>query len=930
MPTGTGKTETMLSLLITAQIPKLLVIVPSDALRKQVSEKFISFGILKKTLSLLSDNALYPKVGILKTKLTTIAEINEFFDNCNVIVSTSHVVTGMTTDMQEFLSSKCSHLFIDEAHHVAASTWKAFKKYFSSKKILQFTATPFRNDNKSLDGKIIFNYPLSKAQEEGYFKEINFSPIYEYNSNEYDKSLATKAVEILRNDLANGFNHVLMARVNKKSRAEEVFEYYREYEEFNPVQIHTGINKGERDEIKRKIESLETRIIICVDMLGEGFDLPNLKIAAFHDIKKSLPITLQLAGRFTRDSIDEELGNASIIVNLATAETSEELEHLYAQNSDWNKLLPLLSEGENREQEEFYDFIKGFDIFPNELQLQNVRPALSSVIYKTDIEDWSPENFELGIPNIDNFSQVYSDINENENTLVIVTAEKLSVKWGKVEDVEDMIWSLYVLHWDKSKQLLFINCSSNKGVYTKLAEFVTNFTAELVHAEDIFRCFGNINLLKINNAGLKEQLGKSINYTMYTGDEVQDALTPAQLVNKIKSNIFGVGYEEGEKVSIGCSYKGRVWSMKNGNLLEFKDWCEYVGNKILDTSINIDKILEGAIVTKRVSFRPRKMPYAIEWNENILKDRNEESVFIVYDGNKYEFSLIDIKLYEADETNNIKFVIICNDNVNIIYELKIVSGSFSVVPVHRPAEIKFGNSAPVSLGNYLYQYTPIVRFTDGSWLEGNEYAEYSFEGSAYNRTNIIDKDWTGVDIKKESQKLTRISNSIQYKMIQDLISTGDYTLVFDDDSSGEAADIVTFNVNDVDSKVNIELYHLKFSHGANPGARIADLYEVCGQAQKSIFWRAKGGYELCKHLISRESKRISNSETTRFQLGSMKDLEIIKDKSKKRYKCKFKVFIVQPGLSKASASESQLELLAVTENYLKQTYQISLDVIGSI
>lgn len=30
-----------------------------------------------------------------------------------------------------------------------------------------------------------------------------------------------------------------------------------------------------------------------MNMLGEGFDLPQLKIAVFHDIRKSLPITLQ-------------------------------------------------------------------------------------------------------------------------------------------------------------------------------------------------------------------------------------------------------------------------------------------------------------------------------------------------------------------------------------------------------------------------------------------------------------------------------------------------------------------------------------------------------------------------------------------------------------------------------------------------------------
>lgn len=932
MPTGTGKTETMLSLLITAQIKKLLVIVPTDALRKQVSEKFVNFGILKKTLGLLDDKALYPKVGVLTSKLTSEEEIDSFFDKCNVIISTAHIVTGIASDIQEYMANKCSHLFIDEAHHVGASTWKSFKRHFSSKKILQFTATPFRNDNKSLDGKIIFNYPLSKAQEEGYFREINFIPIYEYNSNNYDKSIAKKAVEVLRRDINNGYNHILMARVNSTARAREVFECYREFEEFNPVEIHTGItSKRDRDEIKRKILSLESKIIICVDMLGEGFDLPNLKIAAFHDIKKSLPITLQLAGRFTRDSIDEELGNASIIVNLATTETSEELEQLYAQSSDWNKLLPLMSGEENREQEEFYDFIKGFETFPNELQLQNVRPALSSVIYKTNIEEWKPENFELGIPNIDNLSQVYSDINNHENTLVIVTAEKSSVKWGKVEDVEDVIWTLYVLHWDQSNQLLFINSSENNGVYKKLAEVVTNYTADLVCAEDVFRCLGNINLLKINTAGLKEQLGKSKSYSQHVGQDLQKALSSTDLINKIKSNIFGVGYEDGEKISMGCSYKGRVWSMKNGNLKEFNDWCEYVGNKILNPLINIDDILEGAIITERVESRPEKMPYSIEWNEKILKDRNEESVFIVYDGQEYEFSIIDINLFEANENGNIKFVITCNDDVNILYELKITSNNFSIDPVRRSAEIKFGNASPISLASYLHEYTPIIRFVDGSWLEGNEYAEYKFDGSLYDRKNIKVNDWTGVNIKVESQKLTRKSNSIQFKMIQDLISSGVYNIVFDDDSSGEAADIVTFKVDDENSKIDIEFYHLKYSHEKESGSRIADLYEVCGQAQKSVMWIGKkeNGYELCKHLISRESKRISKNEITRFQLGNINDLEIIKHKSHKRYKCNFKVYIVQPGLSKSKASQVQLELLAVTENYLKQTYQIDLEVIGS-
>jgi superfamily II DNA or RNA helicase len=37
----------------------------------------------------------------------------------------------------------------------------------------------------------------------------------------------------------------------------------------------------------------KTRIVIRVDMLGEGFDLPELKIAALPDVHESLAVTLQ-------------------------------------------------------------------------------------------------------------------------------------------------------------------------------------------------------------------------------------------------------------------------------------------------------------------------------------------------------------------------------------------------------------------------------------------------------------------------------------------------------------------------------------------------------------------------------------------------------------------------------------------------------------
>ncbi len=76
-----------------------------------------------------------------------------------------------------------------------------------------------------------------------------------------------------------------------------------------------------------RINNREHKIVVCVNMLGEGYDLPQLKIAAVHDERQSLPITLQFIGRFTRTA--SNLGAASFVTNIAYAPISQELNQLY-------------------------------------------------------------------------------------------------------------------------------------------------------------------------------------------------------------------------------------------------------------------------------------------------------------------------------------------------------------------------------------------------------------------------------------------------------------------------------------------------------------------------------------------------------------------------------------------------------------------------
>lgn len=668
MPTGTGKTETMLSILIAEQCRCLLVIVPTDALRTQIAKKFVELGILKE-FGIIRRRARYPVVGILKKRPKTAKAVDDLFPNCNVVIATMASVGQSPDFVQKRIAKHCTHLFIDEAHHMGAQTWKRFRAAFKQVPVLQFTATPYRNDEKPIPGAILFNYSLRQAQTDGYFKAIEFKAVQEFDPQREDLAIAEAAVEQLRHDFDKG--HVLMARVNTIHRAREVFEIYRKFKEFYPVQIHTGIkSQKERDNIRRSILSGQARIVVCVDMLGEGFDLPELKIAAFHDVKKSLPITLQLAGRFTRSK--PNLGRATFVANIANIEVKDELRKLYQRDVDWNLLLPRLSENAISDEIELLKFIEGFQKFPDDLSLQNVRPNLSAVAYRTNCRAWKPENFSTGIGDFASFERVYHDLNPRENTLVVVIARRIPVDWAKMNEIYFLEWQLYILFWDKENQLLFINNSSNSGFFEKLAQSVAG-EVQLISGPNVFRCLSKVNRLLFQNVGLLEQLGRLIRYTMRAGSDVESGLSEAQKQKAIKSNLFGTGYEDGNRTSIGCSYKGRIWSRQHTDLRSWTRWCRSVGSKLLDESLDPEDILKGILVQEVVSERPMVMPIRVDWPDVIYRD-SERNLSLRLSGEVVFLHEADISIDDPSETGPIK-VVVSSENVKVVLALHLFEAS---------------------------------------------------------------------------------------------------------------------------------------------------------------------------------------------------------------------------------------------------------------
>ena len=121
MPTGSGKTETMLSLIVSERLSNVLIVVPSAALRDQTIEKFASLGILPR-LGIIGSGARYPVIGALEHGIESASAAESFMRACNVVIATMAAVHECPADARLALSNATEYLFMDEAHHTPAAT----------------------------------------------------------------------------------------------------------------------------------------------------------------------------------------------------------------------------------------------------------------------------------------------------------------------------------------------------------------------------------------------------------------------------------------------------------------------------------------------------------------------------------------------------------------------------------------------------------------------------------------------------------------------------------------------------------------------------------------------------------------------------------------------------------------------------------------
>ncbi|MFG1420899.1 DEAD/DEAH box helicase [Roseixanthobacter liquoris] len=932
LPTGTGKTETMLATQVYMRLKRTLVIVPSDALRSQIAAKFASLGMLP-TVGIVPHEIARPRVAVVRGGIASADEARTILEQANVIVALPNSLEASHPEAVALLVGGCSDLVVDEAHHITAATWQNVRQHFEKKRILQFTATPFRRDGKRIDGRIIFNYKLGDAQDAGYYRPINLRTIEEYGDEQArDEAIALEAVAILRRDRDELIkDHLLMARTRTKERAKDVAAIYQRIApDYKPEIVYSGPGRivANREAMDRLFDRSEngSRIVVCVDMLGEGFDLPYLKIAALHDTHKSLAVTLQFIGRFTRKGDNDSIGEATVVANIADPDAEAKLAELYAEGADWDRIIKRLSEERIDQELRLQDLVLALkqsgDLHAN-LSLWNLRPARSAQFFRTTCADWSPTNFISVLPPS---AETWHALSERDNVLVAVICRSEDVSWGNYQNVFDTIYDLVILRWDKALGVLCLYASDYNALRSeKMAAAVTDEKAELVVGAPIFNILNNVELPLVKNLG-SSRIG-AISFTSYFGPNVTEGLASIEKAESALNNIACLGYENGERVLWGGTQRrGKVWQQKGGTISEWVQWTASTWSKVTSSSGTVSNIVSDFLRPVRMDKPHDSFPISVQWGEQAQMRFNDRQ-FILFGDAEVPLFEIDLELGDIGDDGAIPIRIVSDSYIST-YRLSInkaVSGGYRYDHVDGPkCGFKKRKDGAEPMEEYLQKDPIIVRYVDGTYSYNCYHIPVKLDVALYDRARLESWDWTGIPLNKESMHEDGDQKTIQYRTFEQIKS--EYDLVFNDDGRGEAADLVCLKDVD-DATIKLALVHCKGAHGAHVSQDIRNFYTVCGQAQKSITAK-HAGLPTLYHDLKRRHDIWARRGRTRFLKGDMKYLSYFKEKAR-RAKLDFEMILVQPGASVASVTDDALRLLSTTELYIFKTTEAKFRVILS-
>ena len=453
MPTGSGKTGVMNACAFVLRANRVLVVTPSRLVREQIADEIASLSLLRR-VNALPNELEYPNVSSVAERITTTERWREL-RGCDAVVGTVQSISPALNDVAEPDPDQFDLVMVDEAHHSSARTWQALIDCFPRSRVILFTATPFRRDRREIRGRFVFTYDLQQARDDGVFGHIRYRAIEAFGDlRTRDIAVALATEDQFRKDKSEGLEHLVMVRTDRKTRARDLLEVYADHTDLRLAALNSDHSLRHAKSVIRRLREGELDGIIAVNMLGEGFDLPRLKIAAIHAPHKSLAATLQFIGRFARTE-GENLGAATFLA--VPSDIEIERKRLFEAGAAWQEIVENLNAEQMEKESNLREVLDTFDpqgpTVPDlgDLSLYALEPYHHVKIYRT--EGAVDLHADLEFPG--DAAVAYRSVSATQDAAVWITRERSAVRWSRDGRIVDVRHDHFVVYYDETSRLLF-------------------------------------------------------------------------------------------------------------------------------------------------------------------------------------------------------------------------------------------------------------------------------------------------------------------------------------------------------------------------------------------------------------------------------------------------------------------------------------------
>lgn len=330
IPVGCGKTGLMALLPFEITQGRVLVIAPNLEIRRGISTAFDISGrdCFWTSARVLPDACQGPYTAVLDGHD---ANIHDCEDSHIVVTNIQQLASRADRWLSAFPEDFFDLILVDEGHHNVARSWERVFERFPNAKVVSLTATPFRGDGKEIVGERVYIYPFRTAMMRGYIKQItavNVAPreiSFTYRGDarqhsleevlqlrdeewfsrgvalapECNRSIVDASIQWLQHLRENGTFHQLIAVACSVDHARQVRSLYAE-RGLQAREIHSSMPADQIEDILQDLRRGRIDCIVQVRMLGEGFDHPNLSVAAIFQPFRSLSPYVQFIGRVMR------------------------------------------------------------------------------------------------------------------------------------------------------------------------------------------------------------------------------------------------------------------------------------------------------------------------------------------------------------------------------------------------------------------------------------------------------------------------------------------------------------------------------------------------------------------------------------------------------------------------------------------------------